>query len=103
MLQLGQRLMKRAYLDGLDYEAPLKDLREVKATLSQLHQRRAKAQGGTAVAAIDLEIGAARNELQLRAAALGDLSHGPLRSLWDLKSMLKAMEELHAGEVRALQ
>ncbi len=94
VLRLGHRLMRAAYLDGVPYQEPLAALREASSRLDALRDRPPSP-------ARDAALGAARNELQLRATALGDLSQGHLRSLWDLKSMLKAMEELHAAEVRA--
>lgn len=102
--QLGHRLMREAYLDGLDYEEPRQQLQAATKELTRLRLRRSAAvaeqQSKIHIAAIELEIGAARNNLQVRAAALGSLSRGHLRSLWDLKSMLKAMDELHAAEAR---
>ncbi|MCH9685143.1 MAG: peroxiredoxin family protein [Deltaproteobacteria bacterium] len=107
ILDLGRWLMRRAYLEGVDYEAPLGELREATGTLRALLNRRAElaADAATpreALDQLDLEIGAARNAVQIKATALGELSQGELRSLWDLKSMLKAMDELHAAELRRL-
>lgn len=100
VLELGQWLMRRAYVDGVEYRGPLEDLRDASARLRTLRQQ---VGDGARSAAQEQAIDAALGEVGRAADTLGDLSQGHLRSLWDLKSMLKAMVELHAAHARSLR
>lgn len=97
----GHALLRRAFLDGVDYEAALHDAVDANLSLEDARERLEAARGrGEHATAERADVRTARQKVEASVAVLGELNQGPLRSLWDLKSMLKAMEELHAAEVR---
>ena len=100
----GHALLRRAFLDGVEYEPMLRDAVEASLSLERARERLEAARGrGESATEARAEVQAARQRVEASVAALGEVNQGPLRSLWDLKSMLKAMEELHAAEVRRLE
>ena len=98
VLAYGRRVMWRAYVDGLAYEAKLSAVRESGRELEARAERLAAAQAAGASPEVlqsrQRELADARRTARARIDELGALQHGPRRSLWDLKSMLKAMEEM---------
>lgn len=104
ILQHGRRLMWKAYLEGVDIADAREAVRTASRALEDAGERRASAAAGDApqaeLDALEAAVAAARRSLHQANTRLGDLGQGHLRSLWDLKSMLKAMEELHAAQVR---
>ncbi len=102
--QQGLRVMREVYLDPLPYAQPLESLRAASRALNALADAQAKRviaeeQGK---AGDNEAIGEARRHVVDSARALGDLNRGHLKSLWDLKSMVKAMDELHQARQRAI-
>lgn len=107
ILQQGRRLMWKAYLEGVDVAGPRDEVRASSRALEDAGERRASAAARDAdpseLERLEAGVVAARRSLREANTRLGDLSQGHLRSLWDLKSMLKAMEELHAAQVRRVK
>lgn len=107
ILQQGRRLMWQAYLDGVEYQDARDAVRAASRALEDAGERRASAAaesaGQDALDRLEANVASARRALRQANTRLGDLNQGPLRSLWDLKSMLKAMEELHAAQVRRVR